>query len=213
VGAPADGASIPRQEDRADAGDARADDAGPIDEEREAGDDEVLTPTAACVTYCDTLMGACAGDFLQFPTKTACLRACAYYPPGMPGDATGNSLTCRQQHADSAVGHPEHCHHAGPYGFDGCGSSCEGLCQLAMGWCAGSAGGPPFASTAECATACASFQPAPPLAGGVTPYSANGPTSGDTLECREYELAAALSSIADRDVHCPRAGASSSTCR
>ncbi len=171
--------------------------------------------SAGCTSYCDRLMSTCGGDALQFATKNGCLRACLIYPPGAPGDDSGlgNTLRCRQQHAEAAATTIGHCYHAGAYGFDGCGSSCEGLCQLAMGWCASSAGGAPFASAAACASECAAFPPAPTKPGGVTPFNAHGPTAGNTLECRQYQLVSALQSLAARDVYCPRVATNSSACR
>jgi hypothetical protein len=182
----------------------------------DAGDDGGVVSSPDCIQYCNTIEPACAADYPQFGTMTACLRACAAYPPGDPTDesGTGNTLKCRQQHAMSAAnGGTYHCFHAGPYGYGGCGSMCEGFCQLAMAWCAGSSGGAPFASAAACTTECESWPLAPSGADGLAAYRAYGPTSGDTLECREYQLVKSLESLADRDTYCPRAATSSVACR
>ena len=209
-----------------DAGSRAADSAAPstpppadgsvlADATPDGGTEPPVTGSPACTAYCDLLMGSCVGDTVQFATKGACLRACVFYPPGTPGDDSGlgNNLRCRQQHAEASATSVGHCYHAGAYGLDGCGTSCEGFCQLAMGWCAASAGGAPFASAAACAVECEAFTPAPPKAGGIAAFNSDGPKAGNTLDCRQYQLVTALKSLVDRDLYCPRAATISSACR
>ncbi len=173
--------------------------------------------TPACTQYCTQLMDTCKGRNLQFQTIGACFRSCQYYPPGDLGDATGDSLICRAYHARTATAGPAeedgHCLHAGPYGYSGCGEPCEALCEIAMGWCAGSSGGAPFASNAACQAECALFLNAPgPGPVGVA-YSANGPATGNSIDCREYHLTKSLESFADRDVECPLVKTASAACK
>ena len=199
---------------------------GPIETDGASGDaardsapvlgDGSTTPSSPeCVTYCNTLQGACNGDYPQFGTMKACLTGCALYPPGKPDDqsGSGNTLKCRQQHATSSLTGTYHCFHAGPFGYAGCGAMCEGFCQIAMGWCAASAGGAPFASAAACTAECESFPWAPSGPDSLAAFRETGPTSGNTLECREFQLVKALESNADRDVYCPRAATNSTACK
>jgi hypothetical protein len=44
-------------------------------------------------------------------------------------------------------------------------------------------------------------------------YSANGPSSGDTLDCREYYLAKALQGEAAQQLYCLDVGPQSAMCR
>ena len=142
----------------------------------------------------------------------ACLRACAFYPPGDPDDYLHDTLACRNAHADAAQTESSHCFHAGAFGIDGCGTTCDGFCQLAIGWC-GTGATAPFASDAECHTQCAAFAYATPRPDGTVLFDATGPTAGNTLDCRMYELIAALEGPAARAAHCPLAAKTSSACK
>jgi len=157
-------------------------------------------------------MAACSGDHAQFQSKNACLRACAYYPPGALDDYLHDTLACRNAHADAAQTESGHCFHAGAFGIDGCGTTCDGFCQLALGWC-GTGAQAPFASDAECHTQCAAFAYAPPRPDGTVLFDATGPTTGGTLDCRMYELIAALEGPAARATHCPLAARNSAACQ
>lgn len=201
----------------ADAGlDARGDAPGPVlDAEPDAPSEP--PPSAECVSYCDLMDRACTGDARAFPSRGACLRACALYPVGNPGEVTGNSRTCRIAHAEAAESTPEHarghCLHAGLFGYSGCGEPCEALCTVGRSWCGG-AGLALFASEQSCLTACAAFQPAlPELGPGIPQYGVAGPTTGDTIDCREHHLVQALESLAARDQRCPNLAEASPACR
>ena len=50
---------------------------------------------AGCASYCDTIQTNCAGGDMQYPSKAACLKVCALFPPGLANDQSGNSLACR----------------------------------------------------------------------------------------------------------------------
>jgi hypothetical protein len=200
--------------DAANAPETSATDAAP----REAGDsgEAPVVGSAACNAYCNLLMSTCVGTFVQFATNDACMRACAIYPPGASDDNTGlgNTLRCRMQHAEAAkVEYLGHCPHAGAFGFNACGSTCENICQLAQSWCGAGPGGNPFGSTASCEAACDSMQYAPARPDGLVAFNAEGPTSGDTLDCRMYQLVKSLESSAARSVYCPRIAFMSAVCR
>jgi hypothetical protein len=69
----------------------------------------------------------------------ACQTACQTFSLGPPGDATGNTLTCRYGRALLAEQNtgdaPVLCEEAGPTGGEGCGSVCAGFCTLAQELC------------------------------------------------------------------------------
>jgi hypothetical protein len=176
------------------------------------GADGAAASSPACITYCNTIQSACSVDYPQFGSTAACLVACAFYPPGTAADPdnAGNTLKCRQTHAVAAGGH---CFHGGPYGYGGCGFMCEGFCQIAMGWCAGSKMGAPFASAAACMTECEGWPWAPNGADGVAAYRPTTPTTGNTLDCREVQLVKSLESAAARDTFCPLAATNSAACK
>ncbi len=174
---------------------------------------------------------ACTGPNQQYATNAECMTACKYFPVVDAG--TGNTLLCHYDHVLNALpvdaggnglGANPHCWHAGPYGWGVCGKQCADFCALATSYCTadgGFTGTPPYASTADCMTSCATFTMA---AGSETAivigdggaingsYSAAGPTAGNTLDCREYHLGAALQSTALQLVHCPHPAADSGTC-
>jgi hypothetical protein len=180
--------------------------AGDADAERALA---VPTSGFACTSYCQTFMKACEVEYPQFPSMDACLRACAFYPAPMPNDNGTNTLGCRGIHAIASLSDTQHCFHAGPYGYGGCGALCDGFCQLAMGWCGARA---PFASIGACSTECNAWMQAPTGADGITVFRFNTPTSGNTRECREALLMRSLQSAADRDADCPNIGTTSAQC-
>jgi hypothetical protein len=110
-----------------------------------------------------------------------------------------NTLACRQYHARRAAQlAPPHCSAAGPFGGGVCGLRCDAFCALALAKCNGAAGAKAFASLSDCTTACATFG-----FNASAPETPFGPTSGDTLNCREYHLQAAYANPA---VHCAHIG-------
>jgi hypothetical protein len=170
-------------------------------------------------------MANCTGANAQYAAADAggtaeCMNACALM--ATTGSA-GNTLGCRYVHAGYAgtMGVVPHCWHAGPYGYGGCGSECEGFCSLATGWCSPDggfdSGAPPYASQSACTTACAGFAKIDNADGGGNfdgGFNAAGPTGGNTLDCREYHLGASLHShgAMDQQFHCPHVAAASATC-
>jgi hypothetical protein len=188
-------------------GDAAQDSPAAVDADSSDG----LVSSPACITYCNTMQTMCNVDYQQFATTHSCLVACSYYPPGTDADPlnAGNTLKCRQTHAEAGGGH---CLHGGPYGYGGCGFMCESFCQIAMTWCAASAGGAPFASPAACISECEGWAWAPNGPDGAAAFRATTPTTGNTLDCREVQLVKSLESKAARDVYCPLAATNSTTC-
>lgn len=182
--------------------------------EKDAG---ALAHSEACIAHCNVIVTGCAKEgYPQFGSMTQCLHACYFYPVGGPDDwsTQADTLGCREHHTGTAVmGGGYHCFHGGPYGYGSCGSQCTGFCRLAMAWCAGSAGGAPFASLAACATECEAWPWAPPGADGLDIYRPHTPTSGDTIQCREVMLVKSLESAAARDQYCPLAATTSATCK
>lgn len=184
----------------------------------ETSDDDDAGPlSGACTSYCVQVMDVCKGINVQYPSIGACFNACRYFPEGEPGDATENSLVCRAFHTLVGSTSPQdadgHCLHSGIYGYGGCGTPCDPFCAIAMGWCGKSASGAPFPNMAACQDACATWTDAPgPTMVGVL-YSADGPATGNTRDCRQFHLTTSLRSAADRDVHCPLAAASSTACK
>lgn len=186
-----------------------------------ASADSALPPDPVCASYCQLVMSSCHAQAAQFATFTACLNGCALYPVGEEGNSYP-TRTCHHRHAvaasvtDDTIDHQQtgHCQHAGLFGYGGCGDPCDGICYVAMDWCSKSAGGAVFASTAECKATCLDYQSElPAVIPGIGNYSATGPTSGDTLDCRNYYALTALKSAQDRDMACPQLVKNSPKCK
>jgi hypothetical protein len=173
-----------------------------------------------CTTYCAEIMANCTGDNAQYGEMSECLNACSLMPPGTLGDTTGNTLGCRLYHGGLAASSPNpHCWHAGPFGFGGCDLSCDDFCALALQWCSPSGGfdggPPPYTDMASCSDmACNRIPIAPGVNNAPGLYNASGPTSGNTLDCREWHLGKALvdHSATGQQLHCNHIGPSSPTC-
>jgi hypothetical protein len=164
-----------------------------------------------CTSYCTLVMANCTGNNAQYQSAPECMNACAQLPLGMLQDKMGDTVGCRIYHAGLAATLPNpHCWHAGPYGFGVCGSNCDDFCAIATSWCTAAggfdAGMAPYGNLGDCKSACNMFTV---LDGGADPgvYNAAGPQSGNTLDCREWHLGAALGSTAAQQVHCFHVGA------
>jgi hypothetical protein len=182
--------------------------------------------TVSCSTYCAAVMAACTGANAQYKDNASCLNACQYLQPGTEADTSGNTVGCRITHASLAMATPNpHCWHAGPFGYGGCGQPCEGFCDIAAGFCSPTGGfdgaAPPYNSQGDCILHCAGYAMvdtptnlvSPPGMVGVDGgYSANGPDTGDTLDCREYYLGSALQGGTAQQLHCNQLGPTSLTC-
>ncbi|MDP9000171.1 MAG: hypothetical protein M3O46_08675, partial [Myxococcota bacterium] len=177
----------------------------------------------SCQTYCAAIMASCTGANAQYGSVPECTNACNLLPQGAASDTTGNTVGCRIYHAGLAVTMPSpHCWHAGPYGYGVCGGQCESFCTLATGWCSAASGfdggAPPYASLADCTTACGGYATVSSSDGGPVAvdggYTATGPAAGNTLDCREYHLGAALtgSGATMQQLHCPHVAMTSATC-
>ncbi len=154
--------------------------------------------STACDAYCDSVQTNCAGANAQFPSKAACVKACAFIPEGAPSDQSGNSLACRTYHAGAAATDAtQHCPHAGPSGAGVCGTPCEGYCNLMIGVCTTE-----FTDYSECTTKCDAF-----TGKDATDYNTSF-VSGDSLNCRIYHATVAASdpSGGTDTLHCPHAG-------
>lgn len=158
------------------------------------------TAGATCASYCASITANCTAGNLQYADNTQCLAACAAFEQGTPGATSGNSLECRQYHADFAANAPgTHCVHAGPLGTGGCEGSngaCDGFCSIAMAECSNI-----YETLADCLTDCA-------LNDNDVVYH-QGVTTGDNLACRMYHLSVA---IAQPDPHCAHIQSTDTTC-
>ncbi len=149
----------------------------------------------SCEQYCDAVMDACVTNederHAVYDSKYSCLKHCAQFPPGEPGDLSGNSLACRHAHALVALSFPGErqfeCPAAGPGGDGVCGTNCEGYCSLMDGLC-------PETFDGDCAAVCSAV---PDLGG----YDVSQ-IEGNSLQCRFYHLGAATVSP---QFHCAHA--------
>ena len=111
-----------------------------------------------------------------------------------------NTIACRTYWAAIAEGDPLMCTRAGPGGDGTCGTNCESFCATTLALCADEAA-PPYASLADCATACAGFD-------ASERFDASD-LGGDTLACRLYHMTAASTEPA---THCRHTKVVSDTC-
>jgi hypothetical protein len=155
---------------------------------------------ATCASYCASVGANCTAGNLQYADEAQCLAACAAFEQGEPGATSGNSLECRQYHADFASNDPAtHCVHAGPLGTGACegtNGSCDGFCAIAMAECSNI-----YETLNDCLTDCA-------LNADDVVYH-QGVTTGDNLACRMYHLTVA---IAAPDPHCEHIQSTDATC-
>jgi hypothetical protein len=155
-------------------------------------DNEAIT----CDNYCARVLANCTGDAAQYLDLPTCLAMCKALPLGDAGDTSGNTIACRMYHAGAlAQRSPNfHCPHAGPYGAAVCGTRCAAFCTLAGAQCASAFSGEAGTCDASCGAA---FDYTPDAA-----ENPQGPTAGDTLNCREHELEQAFGDPA----HCGNVG-------
>ncbi|MCL2777697.1 MAG: hypothetical protein FWD73_06805 [Polyangiaceae bacterium] len=175
-----------------------------------------------CDHYCKLVMDNCQGDAAQYESEYECLKFCAHMPDGKAGDTNNNSLACRQFYAGSPAltDAITYCLAAGPFGGGTCGDRCTSFCQLASTVCfpdtglseLSEAGVPPYDSLPACATACAAFdyEQANADGGGEGP---EGPSSGNTLNCRLYELRQIIVQTSTESAGCENLAPNSPTCQ
>ncbi|MBZ0232297.1 MAG: hypothetical protein K8M05_08080 [Deltaproteobacteria bacterium] len=154
----------------------------------------------ACDDYCTLVMRNCQGAVAQYSDQSTCMATCRAMEVGTPGARDGNTIACRTFWAAIAEGEMAECTSAGPGGDGTCGTNCESFCNATLAICADQ-NNPPYASSAECTTACGSFSAA-------EPFDASD-IAGDTLACRIYHMTAAST---DPDTHCQHTGVASVTC-
>lgn len=149
---------------------------------------------ATCTDYCTTATEHCSGANALYPDMAGCMTACAAIPTGgVAGDTDGNSLNCRNYHAEVAKNDPvTHCGHASLSGGGICGGYCEVYCDYAEASCTD--GNALYPDRPACLSACAAFpQDGSPAA-----------TDGDSVQCRSYH--ASFPALADAATHCVHAG-------
>jgi hypothetical protein len=158
-------------------------------------------------------MANCTDGDAQYASAKECAALCKHLPVG---DATHDeaekntaTLACRQYWADApARTSPEsYCLAAGPFGGNVCGDRCTAFCDILLSTCPGDAGVDTYDSKEACMTSCTYFayRDAGADGGGEGP---DGPTEGDTFNCRLYWLRAATMDSA----HCAELAPNSNTC-
>jgi hypothetical protein len=161
--------------------------------------DAGLAPAPSCEKYCDFVTENCTGENAQYASKSDCADFCGHLPlteasRGGGEDKSGASVACRQYWADApAKTDPNaYCLSAGPFGGNACGNRCAAFCAVVLSVCSPDGGtNAPYADQPSCADACAAFtyRDAGTDGGGEGP---NGPAHGNSLNCRLYQLRAAL---------------------
>ena len=127
---------------------------------------------------------------------TACEEAVLAMKPGTAGDSTGDTFACREYHVDTALrdkAFTTHCPHAG---------------TLGGGVCADDVGKSKWAFMQSFNKACKGISDAyTALDAKALAVVGSKQTTGNSLECRQYHLAAALAGGGDaKNTHCPHAG-------
>lgn len=168
-------------------------------------------PPLACDKYCALVQSHCKGERAQYASEADCLSFCQHIPPGDPSEPKETAgMYCRQYYAGNpSLTDPEtYCAAAGPFGGGLCGDRCTAFCQVALSACApGSvdAGAAPYASLPKCKTECLeyTFREAGVDGGGE---GLDGPSSGNTLNCRLHQLRKAVTEAGACDDLGPDAG-------
>jgi len=175
---------------------------------------------ATCAAYCTAITATCTGANAQYPDQATCLKACSFMPAGTPADMNVNSVGCRAHLIDLAkadtMAVKGECFQGGPLGFGTCGQECEALCGTALGYCSatsGYTGAAPYPSADDCSNICSQFtRPGNIDFSSPGNYNITGVT-GDTLECRAYQLIVkGLASAAGQAMACADVANMSPTC-
>ena len=165
--------------------------------------------TPDCDSYCQLEISECTDEFQVFESVAQCKAVCNALRLGKAGDTKENTVGCRKYHSYNALVDPmTHCSHTGPGGDGHCGASvvpgdgaitgnCESYCILAGKACgkgiAGIAASDNFATVfgtqAACQQTCGDLEGAAPNSG----YSVNPAPEGNTVQCRIFHAARALS--------------------
>jgi hypothetical protein len=167
-------------------------------------------PPPSCTKYCDLVMRSCTGENAQYASEQECMAFCKVLPLGNAGEQDTNSVACRQLYAGSPARTDavKYCLAAGPFGGGVCDDRCTSFCQITLATCSPEAGAAPYPSYADCRTVCEAFAFRDGGADGGG-EGIEGPTSGNTLNCRLYHLREA---VAARQA-CADLGADSGACR
>ncbi len=170
--------------------------------------------SSTCPDYCTNITATCVGDNTQYKDEPMCERMCAVMEAGTPGQATADTVACRQLNVRSAKDAPDGsaqqhsaCVTGGPAASCCSGTvqqcQCEAFCNLDLALCTGSNAA--YQSLSDCTTACATW-------GG----SFDGPlfgSTGNTLQCRTYHLdLSQTGQPADLVTHCKHTAAISGVC-
>jgi hypothetical protein len=162
--------------------------------------DAALAPQPRCDKYCELVTANCTGANAQYASVEECAKFCEKLPltaktrtGAGPDEKDAPSVACRQYWADSPskTSPGEFCLAAGPFGGNTCGDRCTAFCDVVLSACSPDAGNAPYADRGDCASACASFayRDAGTDGGGEGP---TGPNTGDSLNCRLWQLRAAV---------------------
>lgn len=171
-------------------------------------------PPLACDEYCALVQSHCSGEHTQYASTEDCLSFCRHIPAGDPHEPKATAgMYCRQWYAGNpSLTDPEtYCAAAGPFGGGICGDRCTAFCQVAVSACVPEtpdAGAAPYASLPKCKTECLeyAFREAGADGGGE---GLDGPTTGDTLNCRMHHLRSAVADAGS----CEALGADAGSCR
>jgi hypothetical protein len=162
-----------------------------------------------CAGYCASIASSCTGTMPttngQYASAAQCAKFCGYFAHGA---ANANTLECRVANLALVGTDATNCRAAGPYGLanaammNACGTSnCDAFCQLARAICPTDHA----EDQATCVTQCTGYTSDP----STLDIPNSSPSAGNTLECREYHLSAALT---DPTLHCPHTTQGSTIC-
>jgi hypothetical protein len=184
-------ADLGSDDDANDAGGLVRDGALVEPKEGGAAPDASAGPPPSCDRYCDLVTENCSGANAQYASKEDCFAFCNHLPLTEPSRELGEkspSVECRQYWADTpARTNPkDFCLSAGPFGGGVCGYRCTAFCDVALSACPPDGGSPPYETSASCASACTTYSYRD--GGDGSGEGPTGPTTGDTLNCRQYWL-------------------------
>lgn len=161
--------------------------------------DTDVTDAPSCAAYCIHVTDACTGENQQYPSESACIALCegTGIPAGTSADSTGDTLGCRDTHAElayagDAAAKTMHCAHAGLLGGGVCGTPNDVFCAIDLHVCSGA--NAVYADLAACTNAADGWAAGTP-----------GAASGNSLACRTYHLGAAITLSAE--THCAHTSA------
>ncbi|MBS2018165.1 MAG: hypothetical protein JST00_35160 [Deltaproteobacteria bacterium] len=186
-----DTAAIERRDDERD-GSFRRD--GGLVEPPDGGggpsDAGAIPELPTCEGYCTLVTSTCTDASTQYRSREECLSVCALLPLGTGEEKGEGTVGCRQLYAGGPAKSDSvaYCAAAGPFGGNLCGDRCSAFCQIAAAVCGPDSGkSSGYGTFAECQTTCAQLVYTDAGDDGL-----EGPASGDTLNCRLYQLRQAI---------------------